>query len=107
MEHDAFRAWFDSRRYREARNELPVLYRLGDRYVSGVIDRAVFTDDGVILLDYKTHSSAQSKNIAQLADPAGQQLRWYAEAARRLWPEKNLQGFVLFTACREAVEITL
>ncbi len=105
--HDAFRAWFDPRRYRQARNELPVLYRLGDQYVSGVIDRAVFTDDGIMLIDYKTHSGAQPDNVAPLAVAAGQQLRWYAEAARRLWPGTTLSGFVLFTACREAVEVTL
>jgi ATP-dependent helicase/nuclease subunit A len=107
VEHDAFRAWFDPRRYQRARNELPVLYRLGDQYVSGVIDRTVFTDDRIMLIDYKTHSGAQPGNVAQLAAPAGQQLRWYAEAVRRLWPGKALSGYVLFTACREAVEVTL
>ncbi len=105
--HDAFKVWFDPRHYRQAHNELPVLYRHADRYVSGVIDRVVITDDRIVLIDYKTHGGAQPRNVAQLAETAGQQLRWYAEAARRLWPGKTLRGYVLFTACREAVEIAL
>jgi len=107
VEHAAFRAWFDPRCYRQARNELPVLYRLADRNVSGVIDRVVIADDGIVLLDYKTHSGAQPANVAPLAAAAAEQLRWYGEAARRLWPGKALRGFVLFTACREAVEVVL
>lgn len=105
-DHEDFREFFDPARYREARNEIPILYRAGERDVYGVIDRLIMRDDEIVLIDYKTHARATRGNIAQLAEDFREQMRQYGEGARRLWPDKKLRLLLLFTACGGVVELS-
>lgn len=105
IDSPALREFFDPGRYREARNEIPILYREGDRDVYGVIDRLLITDEDVILIDYKTHERATPENIGQWARDFSGQMLAYGAGARRLWPDKKLRLVLLFTACRGVVEI--
>jgi ATP-dependent helicase/nuclease subunit A len=106
MDHPAFRDYFDPARFREARNEAAILYRDGAREVYGFIDRLVIGEDEVILLEYKTHSDAARENLAELTRAHAEQLRLYSTGVHRLWPEKRLRPLLLFTACRETVEVS-
>lgn len=102
--HDARLAeLFDPDRFRQAWNEVPVAYFDGSRLVHGVIDRLVIGAGTVTLVDYKTHAHATADTLAGLAEGYREQLRCYAEAARRLWPQYRLRTCLLFTACRELV----
>ena len=95
----------DPTHYREARNEIPILYHDGERDVDGVIDRLILRDDEIVVIDYKTHARATKENIAQLAENFREQMRQYGEGARRLWPGKKLRLLLLFTACGSLVEL--
>ena len=106
IEHPEFRRFFDAGAYQRARNEMPILYASGDQTVYGFIDRLVWHGNEILLLDYKTHRITRAEAVASAArfEP---QLRLYAEGVRRLWPDKIVRGFVVFTACREAIEISV
>ncbi len=104
--HDAHLAdLFDASRFEQAWNEVPVQYLDGSRLVHGVIDRMVISADTVTLVDYKTHSQATADTLTGLVDSYRDQLRCYATAAHRLWPQHRLRSCLLFTACRELVTL--
>ncbi len=105
VDHADFRDFFDPTRYREARNEIPILYRDGERDVYGVIDRLILREKEIVLIDYKTHAHATQENIAQLAEDFRGQMHRYGEGVRRLWPGKKLKMMLLFTACGGVVEL--
>ena len=86
---------------------MPILYRQGKQDIYGVVDRLVSNKEHLILVDYKTHAQATPENIAELAANYVEQMRLYAAGIRKLWPEKYLQGLLLFTACCASVEVPL
>ncbi len=100
-------ALFDQQRYTTAYNEVPIQYRLNARTVYGIIDRLVVDGDEVVLLDYKTHRHADAGNIAELARQYQQQMWFYAQGVRQLWPEHRLRACLLFTACTLIYELNV
>ncbi|MEK7262402.1 MAG: UvrD-helicase domain-containing protein [Pseudomonadota bacterium] len=105
VEEPAFRFLFDAAHYEDARNEVPILYRDGERDIDGIIDRLVIAHDELVLVDYKTNPQATRGNVPELAQAYTRQMRLYGEGARRLWPGKRLKLLLLFTACRATVEV--
>lgn len=104
LEHPEFRPFFDAALYRQARNETPILFTRAGQMIHGVIDRLVWREDEILLLDYKTHRITRAE-VASTASRYRPQLELYAEGAERLWPGKRVRPFVIFTGCREAVEL--
>jgi len=96
---------FDPELYQHAINEAPLMYRYQDRFVHGIIDRLVLTEDSVIIIDYKTHHYADRGNISELAERYREQMRLYSEGVRQLWPDRTPKTLLLFTACAEALEL--
>jgi len=90
--------------YLRAINEAPLMYRHQDRFVHGFIDRLVFVEDTIIILDYKTHHYADDSNVPELAEPYRKQMQLYADGIRLLWPGRQPRTILLFTACGEVVE---
>ncbi len=105
VDREDLRDYFDPARCRDARNEIPILYRDGERDVYGVIDRLIVRDQEIVVLDYKSHAGATQENMAQLAEDAREQIRRYGEGVRRLWPGKKVRLVLLFTACGGVVEL--
>ncbi len=101
--HAQFATLFDARRYRQAYNEVPIQYLHENRLVHGIIDRLVVTDDECIVVDYKTHRSADAATLDSLAASYREQLRWYCEGVQRLWPDRRVRSLLLFTACAASV----
>ena len=83
--------YFDATRYGRATNEVPYADATG---AVRRIDRLVEFDDEVWVLDYKTGSSELP---ATLAADYRRQLREYCTAAAALFPEKRVQGMLVFT----------
>jgi len=104
VQHPAFHEWFDEACYDRAFNEVPLYYYSGECLVHGVIDRLVVNGDRCMVIDYKTHRSATADNLAAIAAPYREQLRLYMEGVQRLWPDKTVRGYLLFTACARAHE---
>ncbi|MDZ7802578.1 UvrD-helicase domain-containing protein [Thiohalophilus sp.] len=78
-------------------NELPLLYRREGRTVNGVIDRLLIEPGRIQLIDYKTHAGAVN-DPAAIAAQYAQQMRLYADGVRQLWPGREVQAALLFTA---------
>ncbi len=95
---------FDPGRYRQAWNEIPLIYEGTRGVVNGIVDRLVLAQDDILLVDYKTHGHARPENLAQLAAPYQEQLVLYREGAQRLWPERRVRALLLFTGCGEVYE---
>lgn len=85
--------------------ELPVTYRDDSGTVwTGRIDRVIITEDEVRIYDYKTYPM-KKKDIPGLARQYHEdQLRYYAEACRRLYAGKKVRTFLIFTALPYIVE---
>ena len=90
---------FNSQHYQHAYNEMPIIYELDTTGVHGVIDRIVLTDEKVFVVDYKTHAHATQNNLDNIAQNYTQQMYLYVQGVQRLWPQKKIQGLLLFTAC--------
>lgn len=105
VDHEPFRFLFDARHYEHAHNELPLLYQEESGLVHGVIDRVVLAGDDLILVDYKTHPNATAANVQTLAQSYIRQMQLYRDGIQRLWPGKRIRRLLLFTGCRETVEI--
>jgi ATP-dependent helicase/nuclease subunit A len=95
--HKPLQHIYDPAQYIASYNEVPMMYRRDGCTVYGVIDRLVVKQDEVLVIDYKTHQftgAAQKKALLDLYTP---QLRHYAEGAARCWPDKSVEGYLLFT----------
>jgi len=97
---------FDPSRYRRAYNEVPVQYLLGKHLVYGIIDRLVVSDDGILIIDYKTHRAASTDNVATLATDYREQMRLYTQGVAALWPDQQISSCLLFTACKVLVDMS-
>jgi ATP-dependent helicase/nuclease subunit A len=82
---------------------VPVQFMDQGKLVYGIIDRVVIQDDAVLVIDYKTHRSANSKLLPALTDDYREQMRLYANAAALLWPEHTIRACLLFTNCSTLV----
>ncbi len=80
-----------------AYNELPIVYRVDERMVYGVIDRLVVTPRHILLIDYKTHRESDPQRLAAIAQQYRAQLGLYAAGVRRIWPRQELEAGLLFT----------
>jgi len=98
---------FNPQHYAQAYNEIPIHYQYHGRTVHGIIDRLVLTGDTVYIIDYKTHEQVDSETIAMLAQHYQQQMKWYIEGVKRLWPDYTPQAQLLFTATATICPITL
>ncbi len=99
------RALFDASRYLRAYNEIAIQYWLDGNIVHGVIDRLVVAENGVTIIDYKTHRDVTAGNLAELAQHYAEQMRLYRTGVERLWPGKPVSALLLFTACAATVAV--
>lgn len=90
---------FDPARYDAAYAEVPIQYPQDGAVVFGVIDRLLLQGQRCVVIDYKTHRGA-AENPEAYAALFREQLALYAEGAARLWPEKKVEAYLLFTASR-------
>lgn len=97
--------WFDNLLYEHAACEVPLIYIDPDSgcTVNGIIDRLLVTADTVTLIDYKTHRTAQTDNIERLAAEHREQLEWYRKGIARLYPGREIECWLLFTHCNQAI----
>jgi sterol desaturase/sphingolipid hydroxylase (fatty acid hydroxylase superfamily) len=70
--------------------------RLGDRLVSGQVDRMLVTPDRVLVLDYKTNRPAPDR--IEAADPAYvAQMAVYVAVLTRLYPDRPVEAALVWT----------
>ncbi len=80
----------------DSRAEVPLVGLVGTRRISGQVDRLAVTPDSVLLVDYKTNRP--SPRHPDAVPPAYlQQLSAYALLLRRLYPDRDLRCYLLWT----------
>ena len=93
---------FNPSQYEQSWNEVPISYALpsGQR-VHGIIDRLVRYTDHLLIMDYKTdreHSPLQE-------DTYRQQLAYYAQGVKRLWPDLPVRACLLYTHTNQRIDL--
>ncbi len=78
--------------------ELPITYSDGETIFTGRIDRVIVTESEIRIYDYKTFAVSR-KELPELTRAYYDgQLRFYEEAMHRLYPNKKVSSFLIFTA---------
>jgi ATP-dependent helicase/nuclease subunit A len=97
LNNDQFEDLFKASAYHKALNELPVMYRQNNRPVYGLIDRLVFNDENILLIDYKTHQIKDDMQLEVLRDSFRHQMKLYRTGVEKLWPGVQIKSGLLFT----------
>jgi ATP-dependent helicase/nuclease subunit A len=79
-----------------SRAEVPVVGLIGNRALSGQIDRIVVTEDAVLVVDYKTLRPAPASE-AEVPALYLDQLAAYAAAIQAIYPGKRVRAALLWT----------
>jgi ATP-dependent helicase/nuclease subunit A len=79
-----------------SRAEVPVVGLIGNRALSGQIDRIVVTDDAVLVVDYKTLRPAPASE-AEIPAHYLDQLAAYVAAIATIYPKKRVRAALLWT----------
>jgi ATP-dependent helicase/nuclease subunit A len=79
-----------------SRAEVPVVGLVGNRALSGQIDRIVVTDDAVLVVDYKTLRPAPASE-AEIPALYLDQLAAYVAAIAAIYPKKRVRAALLWT----------
>ncbi len=92
-----FSAVFKPAAGRRILNEMPLMYRDGGRSVSGIVDRLIISDDGILLIDYKTHQLDDLTQLDAIAARFEDQMQLYRKGVARIWPGLKIKSGLLFT----------
>lgn len=86
-------------------NEIPIEYNQAGTSVYGIIDRLIVNTQEVHIIDYKSHRISDTSSLKELCEHYRPQLAMYREGATRLWPDKPVRTWLLFTHAGELVEV--
>jgi ATP-dependent helicase/nuclease subunit A len=79
-----------------AYSELPFLYRKGNTFISGIIDRVVIKGDTGFVIDYKAILIESDEALALWKDHYLPQIRIYCEAVKEIFRLPSVEGYLLF-----------
>ena len=79
-----------------SRAEVPVVGLIGNRALSGQIDRIMVTEDSVLIVDYKTLRPAPASE-AEIPPLYLDQLAAYVAAVAAIYPKKHVRAALLWT----------
>jgi ATP-dependent helicase/nuclease subunit A len=90
-----------------SRAEVPIVGRIGERIVNGVVDRLVVTPDEVLIADYKTNRAVPRSPAETQTRYQGyiRQLSLYRAVLKRLYPDRPVRAALVWTALPELAEI--
>ena len=80
-----------------SRAEVPLVGLVGARAISGVADRLLITDSRILLVDYKSNRPPPD-DPADVAPAYLRQMAAYRAVLRQAWPDRPVQGALLWTA---------
>ena len=103
--HPELQCIFKPEKFIKVYDECPIQYSKDNRLVYGIIDRLIVTQNHVTIVDYKTHQHAHKNNLHELSKPYQQQMSFYAEGLKPLWPDRKIKSYLLFTECFELFEL--
>ena len=97
LNNKEFEHIFKPSAYRQAMNELAIMYQHNNRSVYGLIDRLIINHDDILLIDYKTHQVEAGADLDTLADTFKSQMKLYRAGVEKLWPGLIIKSGLLFT----------
>lgn len=100
LSHPEFGVLFTS----ESRAEVPIAGMVGDRVISGQVDRLVITDKEVLVVDYKTNRPPP-ESLGDVANINLRQMGLYAEALKLIYPDKQIRTALLWTDDARLMEL--
>ncbi len=80
----------------QSQAEVPVMGRVGDKIISGQIDRLVVEKKQVLIVDFKTNRPAAA-SPEQIPDVYRRQLAAYVELLGQIYPDKEIVPLILWT----------
>ena len=107
LNHADLQSVFSPQNNLKTYNECPIQYTQNNRQVYGVIDRLLINEDNAIIVDYKTHHYADDDNIEELSQSYQKQMQLYADGVKQLWPNLEVQAYLLFTECNRLQPINI
>ncbi len=87
----------------EAFNEMPLMYKQNQQAIYGIIDRVIKSDTTITIIDYKSHTLAQTETAQEVAQQFSKQLDYYVSGIKKLWPKHEIKAGILFTYSKEIV----
>ncbi len=87
-----------------SRAEVPVVGLVGDRVVSGQIDRLVIAADEIVIADYKS-DRAPPATAADVPEAYRRQLALYAALIRRAYPGRPVRSLLIWTEGPSVTEL--
>ncbi len=90
-----------------SRAEVSIVGKVGDKYVSGQIDRLVVAEDHVLIADYKSNRPAPGDVAEAKAKHPGyiRQLALYRAVLAQLYPERPVRAALLWTDTSNLMEV--
>lgn len=76
--------------------EVALMGVVGERIISGQIDRLVVCGDKVMIVDYKTNRPA-AKRLEDVPQAYIKQMRSYKQLVQEIYPDKMVETFILWT----------
>lgn len=90
---------------KESKAEVPVVGMIKNQVISGQIDRLVVTEDSVLIVDFKSGKHVPSHE--DFVPPSYQkQMQMYKELLKRIFPDKMIKTFLLWTENLTLMELT-
>ena len=84
--------------------EVSLMGQVGDRIISGQIDRLVVCPDKVMIVDYKTNRPA-AESPDSVPGAYLKQMRAYRELVKKIYPDKNIETYILWTNTAKIMKI--
>ena len=84
--------------------EVSVMGQVDDRIISGKIDRLVVTSTSVMIVDYKTNRPA-ARTLSDVPPSYIKQLSAYKQLISRIYPNKKIDCYILWTNTAQMMHI--
>lgn len=84
--------------------EVPIMGEVGGKIISGQIDRLIITDKKIIVVDYKTNRNTP-KTITDVPDGYFSQLSAYKSLLQKIYPQKEIETYILWTNTASMMKI--
>ena len=76
--------------------EVPIIGEVNGKIISAKVDRLLVLSDKIVIVDYKTNRPA-AKTLADVPEAYFTQLHTYKELVQRIYPNKLIETYLLWT----------
>ena len=84
--------------------EVPIMGIVGDKLISGQIDRLAVDEKTVKIVDYKTNRPAAS-SLEQIPQLYRKQLQAYKSLVEKIYPHKKVETYILWTDTAKLMQL--